>query len=53
MSWRLNAVETAALEQNMNRAVGRLAALFPVGAAGGDTSLPADSQAKRKSPFKE
>jgi len=53
MSWRLRAEETAALEQKMNRAVGRLAALFPVGAAGGETSLAVDSHEKRKSPFKE
>jgi len=53
MSWRLNAEEAAALEQKMIRALARLAALFPVGAAGGDTSLSADSQAKQKSPFKQ
>jgi uncharacterized protein YndB with AHSA1/START domain len=41
MSWRLNAEETAALEQKMHRAVKRLAALFPVGAAAGDAPLPA------------
>jgi hypothetical protein len=53
MSWRLHAEATAELEQKVNRAVGRLAALFPVGAASGVTSLAADSHERRKSPFKE
>jgi len=43
MSWRLNADETAALEQKLTRAVERLAALFPAGAPAGDASLPAGS----------
>jgi uncharacterized protein YndB with AHSA1/START domain len=41
ISWRLDAEETAALEQKLNRAVGRLAALFPLDAAAGGASLPA------------
>jgi uncharacterized protein YndB with AHSA1/START domain len=53
MSWRLNAEQTAQLEQKLNRAVERLAAHFPDGAVGGDTSLPSVSQEKPKSPFEE
>jgi uncharacterized protein YndB with AHSA1/START domain len=53
MSWRLNAEQTAQLEQKLNRAVERLAALFPVGAVGGDTSLPSESQEMPKSRFEE
>jgi uncharacterized protein YndB with AHSA1/START domain len=41
VSWRLNAEEIAALEQKMNRAVERLAALLRLSAATGCASLPA------------
>jgi uncharacterized protein YndB with AHSA1/START domain len=41
MSWRLNAEEAAALEQKLNCAVDRLAALFPFSSAAGNPSLPA------------
>jgi hypothetical protein len=41
MSWGLNSEEIAELEKKMSAAVERLAALFPLNAAAGDTSLPA------------
>jgi hypothetical protein len=41
MSWGLNSGEIAQLEKKMSAAVERLAALFPLGAAAGDASLPA------------
>jgi hypothetical protein len=49
MSGRLNAEETPALEQTMNRAVERLAALFPLDAPVGGASLPRKRQCERYS----
>jgi uncharacterized protein YndB with AHSA1/START domain len=40
-SWRLNAEGMAAIEQKLQRAVERLAALFPLSAVAGDATLPA------------
>ena len=39
-SWRLKAEEMAAIEQKLQRALERLAALFPLSAAAGDATLP-------------
>jgi hypothetical protein len=49
MSGRLNAEETPALEQTVNRAVERLAALFPLAAPVGGASLPRKRQRERYS----
>src|SRR6202044_2338538 len=39
-SWRLKAEEMAEIEQKLQRALERLAALFPLSAAAGDATLP-------------
>ena len=40
-SWRLNAGEMATIEEKLQQALERLVALFPLGAAAGDATLPA------------